>query len=317
MVGFLCSERREKRFANHLHHTMMPFLKNQQKHIVVFAMSDVNLMDKTVFGHVISEESVAKLKVKLPPVILNFSVQSAKPDFKKLMDLIEAEGFTLINASNTFNQWTIMKMLSSDSKTKRYIMPFVNISKEEITFDFSKVKNFIVRPLNGAKLSKTIYCKKTYTGFDLYNWGGTIYSHLFNIENAIIPTIRSGKWVLSVSPELITYDNNLLVIRSYLQRNKKGEWTVVLKTEMPKTDCENRILDKKVDDSLLKIISYINCFIPDLHFCTIDLVVSKDGLPYFLNLGGWQDLTTEKQHKILFKALCQNLMAYSDTILNN
>ncbi len=315
MVGFLCSEKKEKRFVNNLHHNIMPFLRDHKMYVVVFTLSDVNLIDKSVYGSVFIDDAVTKLKVNLPPVILNFSEQYAKSDFKKLMDLIEVENFTLINSSNSFNQWTIMKMLSSDTKTKQYIMPFVNITKEERTFDFTKVRNFIVRPLNGTKLSKTIYCRKTYTGFDLYNWGDTIYSHLFNIENAIDPTIRTGKWVLSVSPELITYDNRLFVIRSYLQKNKEGEWKTVLKTEVSKTQHNSKIPNEKIDDSLLQIISCINCFIPDLHFCTIDLVLSKDGLPYFLNLGGWQNLIPEeKQHKILFKALCQNMVAYADTI---
>ena len=313
MVGFLCSARKEKRFANHLRKIMMRSLKEQNIYILVFTMSNMNLIDKTVFGSLITKNSITRLRTIIPSTIFNFSVQYAKSDFKKLMDLMEVENLSLINSSNSFNQWTIMKMLTSDLKTRQYIMPFVNITKEATTFNFSKTRNFIVKPQNGTKLSKTIYCRKTYTGYDLYNWGETICSHLFSIENAIMPTIRTGKWILSISPELTTYNNRLYVLRSYLQKGNDGEWKVVLKSEVPQTKKVNKKTDDKIDDSLLQIIRYVNCFILDLHFCSIDLVFSKDGLPYFLNLSGWQNLTPgEPQDEILFQSLCRNMMAYAD-----
>jgi hypothetical protein len=314
MVGFLCSARNERHFANYLLKFMAPVLNDRQTYVFVFTMSNVNLVDKTVYGSLISEKTVTKLKIELPQIIFNFSLQNTKLESKKLMELMEVENLTLINSTNVFDQWTIMKMLTSDLETKRYIMPFANITKED---NFVKYKNFIVRPQNGSNLSKLIYSRKTYTGFDLYNWGGTIRSQLFNIKSAIIPVISSGKWILSVSPELITYNDRLLIIRGYLNKNNESVWKIVLKTEISQTEQIYKKSDEKIDDSLLQIISYINCFIPDLHFCTIDLVVSKDKSPYFLNLGGWQNLIPgDTQHTILFDALCRNMMAYDEIFLN-
>jgi hypothetical protein len=194
----------------------------------------------------------------------------------------------------------------------------VNFAKENINFDFVRAGNFIVKPQNGSSSSDMIYGSKTSSGFDLYNLGGIIYSHLFDVQSAIFPTIKTGRWILLTSPKLTTYKNKLLIVRSYLQKNNDGFWKVVLKTNVSQTEKIYKNSDKKIDEFLLKTISYINCFITDLHFCTIDFVLSKDGTPYFLNLGGWQYLIPGKtRHKILFDALCQNIMARAEIFLSN
>lgn len=317
MVGLLCSRGKERRFANYLRKIMMPLLKERQIYLFVFSLPNINLVNKTVYGSLISKETVVTLKADIPSVVFNFAVQHKKSDVRKLRELMEVENLDLINPANSFNQWSIMEMLTSDDKTKRYILPYVNISKENINFDFAKAGNFIVKPQNGSSLSDIIYGSKTSSGFDLYNLGGIIYSHLFDVQSAITPTIRTGKWILLTSPELITYKNKLLIIRSYLQKNNDGLWKVVLKTDVSQAEKIYKNSDKKIETSLLKIMSYINCFIPDLHFCTIDFVLSKDGTPYFVNLGGWQYLIPGKtRHKILFDALCQNIMARAEIFLS-
>jgi hypothetical protein len=317
MVGILCSPRKEIRLARALSKIKMLDMKDRRLPVVVFSMPNINLIDKTFYGSLISEKTITTLSTNLPQIIFNFAVQHKKTDIKKLRNLMETENLTLLNLANSFNQWSIMEMLSSDPQTKRYIMPHMSITKENLSLDFKETGSFIIKPQKGSNLSKTIYGSQVGSGFNLYNWNGHPYSHLFDIQSAIFPTIRKGKWVLLKTPELITYNNKLLTMRSYLKRNADGKWEVVLKTSISQTELNDINSDVKVDDAVLQVMNCINCFIADLVFCSINLVFGRDGTPYFLNLGGWQNLLLgKKQNKILFNSLCQNMMTYSQILRN-
>lgn len=311
MVGFLCNQKKEKNFVDYMRNSMK--LKNHRIPVLVFSIQNINLYDNTVYGTMISEGTATTLTTALPSLIFNFAVQHTNSHIKKLKQLIEVENLTLINPANSFNQWSIMKMLTSNPQSKKFVLPFVDIPNENTIPDLQKIGNFIIKPQNGSNFKKIIYCRKTDYGFDLYNTGEIIYSHLFDIQSAIMPTIRRGKWILSVSPELINYNNRLLIIRSYMYRNCNGIWEVALKTAVSQTEQIYRKAYEKIDAALLQMINDISCFVPDLSFCSIDILLSSDGTPYFLSLGGWQDLKPGKsQHKILLDILCQSITVYAE-----
>jgi hypothetical protein len=317
MVGILCGSGKEINLARTMSKIIMPDMKDRLTSIVVFSMPNVNLTDKTVYGCLISRETITILKTELPLLIFNFAVQHKKTDIKKLSNLLEIENLTLLNLANSFNQCSVMEMLSSDPQTQRYIMPYTNITMEVFNPDFIEAGNFIIKPQNGSNRTKIIYGSNFGLEFNLYNWSGNQYSHLVDIQNAIFPTIRKGKWVLLKTPELMTYNNRLTTMRCYLQRNADGKWNVVLKTSISQNKRTHINSFMKIDDSLLQIMNCINCFISDLVFCSIDLIFGRDGTPYFLNLGGWKTLLPEnKQNNILVKNLYQNMMTYAPILQN-
>ena len=81
-----------------------------------------------------------------------------------------------------------------------------------------------------------------------------------------------------------------------------------MKTVLSQTEEVYGKTDGKTNEALKRMIEYINNFIPDLAFCTIDFTLDKDGNPYFLSLGGWQGLMQKKApHKTLVDALCSSL----------
>lgn len=313
MIGILCSQRRERLFANYLRGR--PDLTNSGLSVIVFSMPNLNLNDVTVYGMMVSGGTVKTAKTKLPSRIINFAVQYTKSHRKKLRYLAEAENTTLINPANSFNQWSIMKMLASDPKAKPYILPVTEISRDNPIPDLRKINHFILRPQNGSKFTKTIYCGKAARGYDVYNLGDIVYSHLYDIQSAVPPVIRNGKWLLLSAPDLITANKRLLVLRGYLQRSLDGRWTVVCKTVVSMQEHRVKKADKKTDAALLKMISAVSCFIPDLAFCAVDCVLDSSGKPYFLGLGGWQNLMPgKKRHRLLFDAVCRSITAYADDL---
>jgi hypothetical protein len=310
MVGLLCSQTKERLFADHIRRNAD--LTKQNVPVIVFSMPNINLSERTVYGTVISDGKLNEQKTELPGLIFNFAVQHTKSHLKKLKCMSELENLTLINPANSFNQWLIMKMLSSDSESRQYLLPYTNISSGSAFPDFQEIGSFILKSRSGSDPVRTIYCRKTKTGFDLFNIGDTALSHLSDIQNVVIPILKSGKWVILQSPELMTYRNRLLIIRSYLYKNSAGKWEAALKTVLSQTEEAYRKTDKKTDEVLLRMMNYINCFIPDLAFCTVDFAMNMDGTPYFLSLGGWQDLSPKKAlHGVLADILCENIAAYA------
>lgn len=310
MIGILCSQRKERLFVNFLRNSRE--IEQSGVPVLVFPMPNLNLSDKTVRGTLMSGGKATALKTGLPPLIMNFAVQHTKSHIKRLKNLTEVQNIMVINSVNSFNQWSIMKMLASDPVTNRYILPYAVISRENVLPDIQKRGNFIIKPQYGSNFKKIIYGRKTENGFDLYNAGDILRSHLFDIQSAVLPTIKSGSWILLDSPELVTRHNKMLVVRSYLQRNG-GEWKVVLKTVVSQNEQILYKANEEIEAALLRMMSYIHCYIPDLAFCTVDFVLGADGTPYFLNLGGWQELLPrKKQHKILLDILCQSITTYAD-----
>ena len=309
MIGLLCNQSKRRLFSKYLRNSEI--LRQRGVNVVIFSIQNISLGHKTVYGTLVADGKTAAAKTELPSVIFNFAVQYAKAHIKKLKHLSKAEEITLVNPVNSFNQWAIMEMLSSSPDTKRYILPYTDISYENAVSDIQKIVDFIIKPRNGSNYNKFIYSEKTSSGYDLYNFGSIARSHLFDIKNAIIPAIRSGRWVLITVPKLKTRGGRLLIIRNYLHKHC-GEWKVVCKTAISKAEKLCDAYDQ-INAAALRLAGCVNCFIPDLAFCAIDFVISKDGKPYFLSLGGWQDIVPRKApHKMLLDYICQSITAYAE-----
>lgn len=317
MVGILCNRHREGTFAKYLHILFKPLIKRRNIPVIVFSIRNINFSEKTVFGSLISEEKIALVKTAIPFLIFNFAVQHTKLDIKKLRSLMELEDVSMINSANKYNQWAIMEMLSSGSKTKNYILPYKNYNKEDIYFNFLKNDNFILKPENGSHLSRIFYGKQSDSSFDLYNRYGNQYCHKFDIQSVIHPITRVGKWLLLKTPDLITYKNRLFIIRAYMQRGFNGDWGVLLKTTVAQNKIVYEKLGRKIDASSLQIIKYISCFIPDLGICFIDFVLDTGGTPYFLNFGGWDSkLLSKNQSRGVRASLCKNILDYAEMLID-
>ncbi|HHW48364.1 MAG TPA: hypothetical protein GXX14_07080 [Clostridiaceae bacterium] len=318
MIGILCNRKSEKTIGRYLHNIFKNVAKEKRIPVIVFSMPNTNLLQRTVFGSLVSEEKISTVKVSLPMLIFNFAVQKRKSDIKKLRSLLEVENVTLINATNQFNQLQIMEMLLSNSKTKKFVLPFINYSREDAYTGISEKSSFILKPENRPSLSRIIYSKKVDYGFELYSLYGCSSCHKFDIQDTIHSIVHKGKWLLLKTPGLITYKNKIFVVRAYMQKKPDSEWEIVLKTIISHNETVNDNLAKKIDTASLQIIDCINCFIPDIGICFIDFVLDMRANPYLLNFGGWDDrLLSKKQNRSVRIKLCKNIMKYANVLSEN
>jgi hypothetical protein len=312
VIGILCGSKKENQYSEKFHKLFKPLLKGKKIEIIVFSLSNTNLLDKTVYGSLISGESIVSIKAAIPPLIFNFATQYSRLDVKKCRSLMEVDDVVLINSTNQYNQYAIMDIISSNKKFRKILLPYSQFQKKDLISNFGDFANFILEPQSGANSAKIIYAKRVDSKFDVYKSSGFQSFHKFDIHDAISPIARKGKWILLKTPELLTFENNLLVTRAYLQKSHNGEWKIFFKSSLTQNRGTYEKFDQKTNAALLNIIEYINCFIPDIGFCFIDFAMSLFGTPYYLNLGGWDNqLLNDKQNIEIQTSLCKNILEFA------
>lgn len=317
MIGILCDDNKEKTFAKHFNSLFKPLLKGKAISVTVFNLSNVNLVDKTVSGSLVSQEAVIPVENPMPSVIFNFSVQHSRAGIKKMRSLNEVEGLLLINSANRYDQRAIMEMLASDNTTRSFLLPLVNFDEHRIFQSFESIDNYIIKPERGTNLSRITYINHCYRGLNLAMGQRNPYFGTFVAQNGVKPLIEGNKAILLRAPELIMNGNELFVARVYLQKGEKGKWKILARKYRSGMNSAYGELIGKTGIPSKQIINYINCFIPDLGIGFIDFIFDTNGTPYFLNFGGWDNkLLGRKQPRSIQINLCKNILEYAGTVIN-
>lgn len=310
-VGLLCSPKTERIYALRLSRLLTKRENDAGEAFLLFSLSNLSLIDRTVYGTRVTAGAVEAVHAGLPHVVYNLAVQHQWKDIRKFRGMMELEGVATVNSANRYNQRADMEILSSCDETRGYVLPFESYGGADLTYDFKKAGRFILRPESGDDSARVIYGCRAQAGFDLYNWAGNRFSHLFDLSEALRPTVRSGSWLLLRTPELAVSRSRLLMTRAFLQRGKGGEWCVLGQTGAAQNSGVIRHPDEKAASTLLRLVGRIGCFIPDLGVCHIDLVYGVGGEPYFLGLGGWHRLLLGCRTDGLRRTVCENLLGYA------
>ncbi|MDP4182174.1 MAG: hypothetical protein Q8942_13930 [Bacillota bacterium] len=317
MIGILCNQNNESSFTKTLNDLIRTSTKKFDTSIMLFSMPNINLITKTVYGSVINGKKVRAEKREIPTLIFNFSIQRSRKDIKKMRSLIEIEEITVINAVNRYNQLTIIEMLSSNNKTNNYLLPYFNYKKNDIYCNFPQTNNFLLKPDKGSDLSKTVYLRLDEYIFDIYSRFGKQRCHNCDVESNIQPIIKNENLILLNTPELKTRNTQLVVIRVYLQKLFNNDWEIILKDDPASYDLGNEACIKKIKAAAPQIIKCVQSFIPDIGFCHIDFISDIDGVPYFMNFGGWDNKIFSSKVSLDVKLkIFENLMEFAEGFKN-
>lgn len=313
MIGILCNQKNEQVIARKIHKLILHLINRRNMPVIVFSLANINFTEKTVVGSLISEKKLSIKKVELPFLVFNLAVQYAKSDIKNARRLMEIEGVSLINITNRYNQRTIMEMLTSDNKTKEYILPSIDLNNDDFYGSLSQNENFIIKPVKDPTPPKTIYIKPSDSGFYLYGRQVMKYYNRHDFESRIYPIMKRNRLLLLRAPDLLSYNNQLWKARIYVQRNFDGDWEVLSEelSSLNENICDN--LGTKLNTASVQIINCVNQFIPDMFFSFIDFVIDMKGVPYLLNFGGWDNkILNKKQNMDVQLHLCKNILNYAE-----
>jgi hypothetical protein len=306
MIGILCSNENEEIFSGKFDSLFKDIKKENDDTIIVFTISNIDFLEKTVKGSLISGKVIKSVTVSLPSVIFNFSVQ-LKSDCIKARKLLEdMEGVELVNNVNRFDQSMIMEILSASETTIKYLLPHYIYDKNIEEFKLDKNKQYISIPLKGTSISKIFYKKPE---IDSDKSIDSYYIEKGHVHGLMKASLFERKRILIEAPELLINNDQPVIVRTYVQRNYGKNWEVLGGNIFPECDLSKDVSFEKINEVALNSICYINNYMPTLGECFIDLLLSNDGKVYFLHLGGIGENFLElKQDKDFYKRFYKNLI---------
>lgn len=308
MIGIICNQRDEQFFTRKIRTILQRLIKRRNIPVIVFTLKNLNLEDNMVIGSLISVKTLTTVKTQLPLLIFNLAVQNSKSDIKKVRKLMELEWVSLVNLTNRYNQWTITQILSSDTMTKKYILPCVD-TNDNIMQNCSKEESFIMKPVMGSDITRIIYIKPTDSGFYVYRRQASYHSTDF--DHCIYANGKKKGMLLLKAPDLINNNNKLYTARVCMQRKYNRKWDVLLRSASGGETISDS-LKAELDSASGQIVNCINKYIVDMFICFVDFVVDMNGTPYFLGFGGWENnIMIKKANRDMWVQLCKNIMEYA------
>ncbi|WP_163192447.1 hypothetical protein [Clostridium thermarum] len=312
MIGILSSNDMEGEYAEKLHYLFREVRSEFDKGMIVFTINNIDLRENFAVGTIISEERLRRDKIQLPEVIFNFSLQRDIEGIKARKALEEMDKIKLVNYINKFDQWMIMNIMSACKKTKKYLLPYYLYDKAERNFRPKDEIKYITMPSRGASLSRVIYAEPD-PDTDIIR--GTQYFKNGHICDYIDASMCQKRWLFIEVPDLILYNNNPVIIRVYVQKNTTKSWRLLTRRIYPQIKLEEELSYEVVDTAALNIIEELNKFLPSLGHGFIDFILSKEGKPFFLHLGGLDQYFFKQEQDVeVYKRFYKNILSLSRSI---
>lgn len=307
MIGILSSNEMEGEYAERLHYLFNSFRNESDESMIVFTINNIDLQNKVVSGTLISENKLRKARGPLPEIIFNFSLQKDDFGIKTRKALEELEEIKLINYINKFDQWMAMEILSASGKVKDYVLPYHIYNKAERNFRPDDHKKYITMPSRGASLSRVIYAEPD-PHTDIVR--GTQYFKKGHISDYIDASLCQQRWLFLEVPTLILKNNGPIVVRVFMQKSNPKNWATLGKSIYPQV--ELGISEKELNSAAVNIVEEMNKFMPSVGHCFIDFIISNEGKPFFLHVGGLdQYFLKEELSKEIYKKFYKNLLSLS------
>jgi hypothetical protein len=306
MIGVLCSEHMEKSYAEKFHYLFKKAGTPKGDDIIVFTILNIDFTEKVVTGSLISSETIDVVKVPMPSIIFNLSLQRDMNCIKARKKLEEMNEISLINDSNRYDQWMIMDMLHSSKRNQKFLLPYHIYDKAVRNFKPEDNQAYITMPSRGASLSRVIFAVPEENTDRIK---GTQYFKKGHICDYIDASMCQTRWIFIEVPKLITHYNHPVIVRSYLQRSSDKTWKVLGRNVYPKIKLEKGKFTKSVEEASLSLIRHTSRFLPSMGIAFIDFILSTEGNPYFLHFSGFeQSFFDIEQSEEFYRYFYKNLL---------
>jgi glutathione synthase/RimK-type ligase-like ATP-grasp enzyme len=288
-----------------------------------FGLQNIRAGGYFVTAYVLGKDGYQRQVIPRPKVVYNRIVDIAKvrPKIHRLM----MDGVTFFNVRNRdYGKLPILSLLAKDSSIFKHIPHTLKATTANIKEMMSRYNSLILKPNLGAVGRGVLKLERVK---DKWCFSYTLRKRHKQIRRQIyfqskLPLIlrkhiRKSYYIVQERINLATYQNSPFDIRVAVQRNKKGEWeptafitkvagnghyitnvtqggtTYPLKTILEEhAELNHEKVTQDISDFTIRVANYLSQYLPHIGCLGMDIGLTKDGTPYFIEVNYISDFTT-------------------------
>ena len=278
VIGIMSSIRKKEIYSMYFSQLLSSFIEYKDKSIFIFSISDIDFLNKTVCGNLITKDGIEFKQIPIPATIFNLTFYKNRSNIKKVRRLALHADVRVVNEVNRFRQYMIMEMLTSNHQTQDLLLKY----KTHMSRNIYKEDFYILSEMgNEISNSDNLSYKKKLIAFDKQN--------------------------------MLLHNNYPVVFTIYAQRGFEGVWKTLPGLLAPEgIDEPSTALIKKLKLAAIESAKWISCFMPSLGFSTVKFALCKDFRPYLISLNGWDSkILYENLGYEVFSNFAKNLFDYN------
>ncbi len=312
LVGILYNEMQQKYLSS--------ILKNVQElsarrnvNILCFILCDANIDEGLVKGLVVDASSITHRTVLMPEYISNIGFYSKPENINKIKQMHMLYNSIVVNPINIFNQAVVLDILSSVEVIKESILPASTLSPSIISEYLSNSNTVFLLPERyvnynvAVRIEKNLQNKRNH--YSIETGGIRQYRSEKNLYLSVKKMVANKRYMAIQGKETLLWNNAPLEARVYVQKGVTGKWSVTemiskneifLKDSIYKDTVDElertllnvipekvEVIMQRLESISLNICAYLDYFFLHLGSSTIDFIIDKQGIPFVIGFGGW------------------------------
>ena len=249
------------------------------------------------------------------PKVIHYRGLNFSDKYKEDIRALKANGIIIFNEWNRYTKLDVYDVLNQYDEIKDYLPKTKKATSENVHSMLKEFSKLIIKPnssslgLGVMKLEKiakdhvlTYYSRKS------KNWCKLTFTEEF--PEVLSRKLKTGKYIVQEYIELARYKGNPFDLRVSCQKNENGKWQVtgmVGKVAMRKsivtnvakggtvqrfstlindTSLNRKEIKSKINRLSLQIAKILEIHFPNLADIGLDIGITKDGVPKFIECNG-------------------------------
>lgn len=320
---------------------------------VFFRIEDVHLPSMRVLAYVRQHHRYVKQSMPIPDVIHNRAIFFRSRSLKKVESLVH-RGIQIFNQVNRYGKMTIHDLISKDAALLPHLPETLIATKSSVASMMSRHSSLILKPDNSSigkglmKLDRTENGWKACYAVVSRKYGKrwrTQHFHEHTLPPIIIKRITGTRYLVQETLPLATYEGRPFDLRVSVQRDHTGQWqvtgivgkvaplhtfvtnvaqggTVYTFEQIAAAACPHlsyRQMKQHIEEVSLRIVATLSDTLPHMADLGLDMGISKDGLPLFIECNGRDQRYSFREAHLIdtWRMTYENPMSYGIHLLNS
>jgi hypothetical protein len=310
VLGVSYHYQKQKFVLDNMQEYFMELSEKYQIMFVFFCLDDLDLEEMFVKGTMILGRNVIETRTAIPPVIYNVSLHG-KLSSIKIFNRLKKLNKQLINPIQHYNQSTVFQLLSSLTNCDEFLLPVINKSSNDLMIALKRDKKITLLPEVGLGNARMITIGEVSQGKCKISFDDTdLIVDEKELSQSLTKVCTNSSFRVMKGSSPLHWRTSPLELRVYVQKGEKGHWKLqeviakngiftrdsiehgsatlfkeVIKEIFPENP---KVILEKISHSTHTICSFLEGYMPEPSSFTLDFVLSQNGHPYLVYVGGWE-----------------------------